>query len=962
VVIEKYLSEGGFAHVYVVRLPKPVDGSDLAVLKRVAVPDKEHLANMRTEVETMKKLKGHRHIVRYIDSHASQLKGGGYEVFLLMEYCSGGGLIDFMNTRLRNRLTEPEILKIFSDVAEGVACMHYLRPPLLHRDLKVENVLISNSGSSTTYKLCDFGSTAPPRPAASSASEGRLIEDDVQRHTTLQYRSPEMIDVYRKQPIDEKSDIWALGVFLYKLCYYTTPFEEVGQMAILNASFKYPAHPSFSDKLKMLIATMLRENPAKRPNIYQVLQQACSIQGKAIPIRDIYTGRSQSENRKSQPLPASSDPSPAAAGAMLSPPAQKKPAAIPDIAPMRRGRPTKAVSHHGSAQPSPSPLRMMDETDPFASLDGSKLSAADELSSRFPTLDQFSLLTEKGKKFQFEHSAVDRNEPEKPDLPQRVLNALADEAFARPPSPEKPKPTKTAPPVINPSSNIVLDRKMSFEAQDMPRQQGVLVSPAPQRPSMVSTGTMTSPSPPPTSSDRPAHRIPLGNHLRRPSSLPRSSEASRPMSANGNSGSKLSNLLSQDATRSQPAPLAEPKPPSSSRPSLEGGRPSMMEFDSNVSRSKSTNSKMRPASMNIVSKMEFYRGRISSKPPSAEPENSTENLPALTSVESDTNITSDVEYLRAKEEEEKAWKGHKRHSSGSGHKKRGSLPSISLSGTKSLLAGRFGDAFRKFEGSNNGSTIRSRSPSPSEDPINVLTPITGSVATDLSDERHDLDETEDLSPETRRELERRRLSAEEKRVANAAAEYRKRLAQKGGERGRDPARAVSIQNKVKSLLKENDRPATKTAAGYGRFTNSNASPQMKQFEVSQNSPIEQTSRISSAQNITAPLATYTNKPLSEPPSTVTSPLSIPSYTSTGTAPQRTARPAAPPKPKNMRTGGGEAILQPVGAGAVDSKSATSPTDDWEETFSKRYPSLSGLEMVETEIDGPKVATVRTKEV
>lgn len=257
VIIEKYLSEGGFAHVYVVRLPTPVDGVDQAVLKRVAVPDKEHLANMRTEVETMKKLKGHRHIVKYIDSHASQLKAGGYEVFLLMEYCSGGGLIDFMNTRLQHRLTEPEILHIFSDIAEGVATMHYLKPPLLHRDLKVENVLITTSKSTRIYKVCDFGSTAPPRPAATTAAEGRLIEDDVQRHTTLQYRSPEMIDVYRKQPIDEKSDIWALGVLLYKLCYYTTPFEEVGQMAILNASFKFPSYPKFSDKLKLLIGKCL---------------------------------------------------------------------------------------------------------------------------------------------------------------------------------------------------------------------------------------------------------------------------------------------------------------------------------------------------------------------------------------------------------------------------------------------------------------------------------------------------------------------------------------------------------------------------------------------------------------------------------------------------------------------------------------------------------------------------------
>ena len=252
-VIERYLSEGGFAHVYVVRIPRADGKFEVAVLKRVAVPDKENLASMRTEVDTMKKLRGHKHIVTYIDSHASQLKGGGYEVFLLMEYCQGSGLIDFMNTRLQNRLTEPEILKIFSDVAEGVACMHYLKPPLLHRDLKVENILISTSGSSRTYKLCDFGSTAPPRPAAATAAEARLIESDVQRHTTMQYRSPEMVDVFRKLPIDEKSDIWALGVLLYKLCYYTTPFEDQGQMAILNASFKFPSYPAFSDKLKKLI-------------------------------------------------------------------------------------------------------------------------------------------------------------------------------------------------------------------------------------------------------------------------------------------------------------------------------------------------------------------------------------------------------------------------------------------------------------------------------------------------------------------------------------------------------------------------------------------------------------------------------------------------------------------------------------------------------------------------------------
>lgn len=307
VVVQKYLSEGGFAHVYLVKLAKPMGGTDAAVLKRVAVPDKDALRSMRTEVETMKRLKGHRPIVTYIDSHASELRGGGYEVFLLMEFCNGGGLIDFMNTRLQHRLTEPEILNIFCDIAEGVACMHYLKPPLLHRDLKVENVLITNRAGVSRFKLCDFGSSAPSRPAPTSVVECRLMDEDIQKHTTLQYRSPEMIDVYRKQPLNEKSDIWALGVLLYKLCYYTTPFEEQGQLAILNASYKYPSYPVFSDRLKSLIGTicsrpdepcdteyspsspasMLKENLQARPTIYQVLKEACAMQGREVPIKDV---------------------------------------------------------------------------------------------------------------------------------------------------------------------------------------------------------------------------------------------------------------------------------------------------------------------------------------------------------------------------------------------------------------------------------------------------------------------------------------------------------------------------------------------------------------------------------------------------------------------------------------------------------------------------------------------------
>lgn len=58
-----------------------------------------------------------------------------------------------MNTRLQNRLTEAEILKIFSDVVEAVCWMHTRDPPLMHRDLKVK---IFDNSIVSLYMLTDY--------------------------------------------------------------------------------------------------------------------------------------------------------------------------------------------------------------------------------------------------------------------------------------------------------------------------------------------------------------------------------------------------------------------------------------------------------------------------------------------------------------------------------------------------------------------------------------------------------------------------------------------------------------------------------------------------------------------------------------------------------------------------------------------------------------------------------------
>ncbi|KAK3839511.1 MAG: kinase-like domain-containing protein [Linnemannia elongata] len=289
VVIDRYIAEGGFAHVYVGSIVNNgviVPGFPV-VIKRIAVADKERLAVVNSEIETMKRLGKHKNVVEYMDSCMGKLEHGGYEVLILMEYCGGGPVIDLMNRRLQHRLTEPEILKIFSNVCEAVAYLHYCDPPILHRDIKVENILLSNND----YKLCDFGSATTnilrgdniPR----NVKDIQLLEEEINNHTTLQYRAPEMLDLYMRKGIDEKIDIWALGVLLYKLCYYTTPFEEQGQLAILNARYTIPDHPVFSPALIGLFQSMLKEDPRQRPNIYQVMKMTSTLRGLPCPIQNV---------------------------------------------------------------------------------------------------------------------------------------------------------------------------------------------------------------------------------------------------------------------------------------------------------------------------------------------------------------------------------------------------------------------------------------------------------------------------------------------------------------------------------------------------------------------------------------------------------------------------------------------------------------------------------------------------
>ncbi|KAH8422756.1 putative serine/threonine protein kinase [Aspergillus melleus] len=705
---------------------------------------------------------------------------------------------------------------------------------------------------------------------------------------------------------------------------------------------------------------MLKENPQKRPNIYEVLRESCHMQGKDVPIRDIYATRSTSEARRYQELPPSPTDAPQV-GAVISPPIQETQTNIPEIAPMRRGRPTRptTTSQHNSAKPSPSPFRGgPSSADPFAVLDSGtghkSRNSTDEFTNRFPSLDHFNILHEKGGKFDFEPNAADAQQEDE-DLARRLTNALADDAFVKRPASEKELPE---PPVQRrPQPSPLKTRPTESFKEEPIRPQVPLHQPVPQKPTMVSTGTMTSPPSTPGLSEtkRPIYKFPSSDHQRRPSSQPWSGDNEqrlhRPSKAPSPSRSSSNLAPNPRVSADRISDLSS----SSSRPSLEGLRPTNLDVEDPVGRSKSANGKSRPVSMHAGTKFESGRGSESARSSLDLPRPSYEmGVPlqhARTEVDQNfdrANISSDIDYLRAREEESNR-KREKRYSGSSKHTKRSSLSTLSLSGTKNRFAGRFGEAFRRFEQTNSDS--KPQSPATEESPKPFMS-VTASELVEPPAEISD-GENNDISPEMRRELERRRLSQEEKRVANAAAEYRRQVAEGGG-RG-DTPRSLAIQGRVKNLLAEGNKPAPppKTATGYGRYTDESTSAlQAKQAEA-RPEPRLNTRNVGPAaygspQTQPSPGADRWEVPSNLPRQE--------------TARTGAARPAAPPKPKNLRALGQEGVGGGDDRSPIMQEAPATPGEDWEANFSRRYPSLSGLEMVETEIEAPKFPSLRTREV
>ncbi|KAK7889381.1 hypothetical protein WMY93_024941 [Mugilogobius chulae] len=311
VTVEEIIAEGGFAIVFLVRTNQGVR----CALKRMYVNNEHDLQVCKREIQIMKDLVGHKNIVGYLDSSITAMGSRDvWEVFILMDYCKGGQVVNLMNQRLQTGFSEAEVMQIFCDTCEAVSCLHQRKTPIIHRDLKVENILLHDKGH---YVLCDFGSAT--NKFQSPQTEGvAAVEEEIKKYTTLSYRAPEMVNLYNNKIITIKADVWALGCLLYKLCFFTLPLVKPG--AICDGSFTIPDNSRYSYDLHCLLVSpvllhsnidmsvlvhddndyvlffqgyMLEPDPDIRPDIYQVSHFAFKLVQRTCPV----------QNSKNSPLP-----------------------------------------------------------------------------------------------------------------------------------------------------------------------------------------------------------------------------------------------------------------------------------------------------------------------------------------------------------------------------------------------------------------------------------------------------------------------------------------------------------------------------------------------------------------------------------------------------------------------------------------------------------------------------------
>lgn len=176
--------------------------------------------------------------------------------FLILPYCQNGSAFKYVSSN--TPMPEEEAWKVLHDVASGLAYLHGKNPPIIHQDIKPDNILISDEGR---YMITDFGISARIRSTLNrSAAE--------MSGGTLAYMGPERFG-QNPQPI-MASDVWSLGAMMYELMTGNPPYGNHGGMLQKNGADIPLIEGEYSQRLKDLIYRCVALNTWDRPTAEQI--------------------------------------------------------------------------------------------------------------------------------------------------------------------------------------------------------------------------------------------------------------------------------------------------------------------------------------------------------------------------------------------------------------------------------------------------------------------------------------------------------------------------------------------------------------------------------------------------------------------------------------------------------------------------------------------------------------------
>jgi len=177
--------------------------------------------------------------------------------YLIMPLIKNGSAFKYL-TEGKN-IPEDECWKMLHDVAAGLAYLHEKTPPLIHQDIKPDNILIDDEGR---YLITDFGISARVR----STIRGAQAQE--QSGGTLAYMGPERFSTNPK-PI-MASDIWSLGAMMFELMTGLPPFGNYGGGMQKNGADIPIIEGDYSQDLKDLVTMCLAKDTWDRPSASKI--------------------------------------------------------------------------------------------------------------------------------------------------------------------------------------------------------------------------------------------------------------------------------------------------------------------------------------------------------------------------------------------------------------------------------------------------------------------------------------------------------------------------------------------------------------------------------------------------------------------------------------------------------------------------------------------------------------------